>query len=263
MKKIAYIIPFVLVILAAGCKKDTTISTVGPGIYEWVPSDGDAVLGPSFVTLELGQSYVDSFGAYIKDTTATDHDATTIDSVFNNTPVILPDLTTEGVKTAVYFFRNSDNQEYVAGFRNIVVYKKRSGAPAVDLSGTYKRVASSVLNKVVKVDDGVYYMTNTLTTTSLARKDVPALFYHVNDTTFDIIPQYYEQVPSSFLVDYTTSAINDRIVYMDGVNEKVNTSATPFTLSYMISTAAPLNSRLVSGMAGQALRTTTFNYAKQ
>lgn len=261
MKKITnlFVVLFILVIVS--CKKDSNYSTVGPAVYEWIPSHGYEVYGPQFVTLELGKPYVDSFGAYIKDTLAGDDtNPNTVDSIFNNTPVILPDLTTEGVKTAVYFFKNKDNQEFVAGFRNIVVYKKQTNAPTVDLSGTYKR--STVLNKVVKIDDGVYYMTNVLTTTSAARKNVPALFYHLNDTIIDIIPQNYQQITSSFLVDYTTGAVNDRIVFLDGENERVYTSSVPFKLQYRVSTSAPLISRLVSGMASQTLRTTTFVYTK-
>ena len=116
MKNINYnkvvIASIISIFVFIGCKKkDLNISEEGlrPSTYIFdplsVPGGRLELVGDDFVTLELGQKYVDP-GAIIVDTAdaVVDANGNIVDSLFNNKPVFSPDLTTEGVKTAVYFF---------------------------------------------------------------------------------------------------------------------------------------------------------------
>ncbi|MBK9793772.1 MAG: hypothetical protein IPP60_11965 [Sphingobacteriales bacterium] len=202
-----------------GCKKnDVNVSTVGsrPSTYLFDPfssADGRLeIVGDEYVTLELGQTYVDQ-GAFVVDSTddVVDANGNVADSVFSNTPVITPDLTTEGVKTAVYFFRTKDGRE-CSTFRNIIVYKKPSNPQTNDISGNY--VKGAIPNEIVKITDGVYYMKNVVVSTSIARNNVPALFYHTNDTSINIIPQYYCLTTAHQWETLVGTAIDDRMVFL-------------------------------------------------
>lgn len=253
--KIFSFLTLVTVLSAVSCKKDDiNVSTVGdkPDSYLFDPLSTDGgrleLVGSSFVTLELGQTYVDS-GAFIVDTTddVVDGNGKVVDSLFNNHPIISPDLTTEGVKTAVYFFRNKKGQE-CSIFRNIVVYKKQSNPQTNDISGNYLK--GSVPNQIVKITDGVYYMTNVAVSTSAARKNVPALFYHTNDTSINIIPQYYRLTTASQWETLVGTAIDDRMVFFSGVNQKISYGPTPtgITITYNLYTiGSNISHDLVSG----------------
>jgi hypothetical protein len=248
MKNINYnkvvIASIISIFVFIGCKKkDLNISEEGlrPSTYIFdplsVPGGRLELVGDDFVTLELGQKYVDQ-GAIIVDTAdaVVDANGNIVDSLFNNKPVFSPDLTTEGVKTAVYFFRTKDGKE-CSVYRNIVVYKRPSNPQTNDISGTYFRGANP--NQVVKIIDGVYYMKNLIATASALRKNVPALFYHTNDSLINIIPQYYQLTTASQWETITGTRVEDRMIYFAGYKtQKISYGPNPtnVTITYNINT---------------------------
>lgn len=258
----------ILVFLSSCEKEGINVSKEGTALENFTfEPENYALLGSSFVAIELGQSYVDS-GAYAVDTTngLLDENGNIVDSIFIGSPKILPDMSTEGIKTAVYTFRNADHSEFSL-FRNIIVYKKQTGSPTNDISGSYKR--GSVVTDVVKVTDGVYYIKNVLGTSSSYRRNIPALFYHTSDTLFHIIPQFYQQITSSYLVDYVDAALTDRNLYFEGTSEKVsyNTSAPNVILTYkLVPTAPDVVGPALLGLnssSSGSIKLTTFIFNKQ
>ncbi|HNL84398.1 MAG TPA: hypothetical protein PKO18_04100, partial [Chitinophagales bacterium] len=216
-----------------------------------------------FITLELGQPYTE-LGAYIVDTSGVyDANGNLVDSVFNSRPEITPDLTTEGVKSAVYFFTNGNHQE-CSIVRYIIVYKKQSNPPTGDISGLYKY--STAYNNVTKITDGVYYFDNVLNSTSVYRKGVPALFCQTTDSTFDIINQYFSRTISHYEQGFSTMLAEDRDLSISGSDEKIIYSSTaPFIkLKYRV---YPNTSQIAFGAFGSLtstnIKSTYFTLNKQ
>lgn len=263
--KIKFSILLLLIVCIISCKKqDLNVSTIGlmPESYTFDPTDVPGgrleIVGDDFVTLELGQKYVDQ-GAFVVDTAdgLVDAHGNVVDSVFNNKPVINPDLNTEGVKSAVYFFRTKSGKE-CSVYRNIIVYKKPSNPQTNDISGDYLNGAS-VHNKIVKIIDGVYYMKNVAATTSAVQNNVPALFYHTNDTSINIIPQYYMLTTATQWETLEGTAIEDRMVFLAGVNQKITYGLTPtdITITYNIYTiGSNIVHDIVSGWNKVPIKTT-------
>jgi len=243
-KSKSLITTFLSVIILISCKKnDMMVSEVGlrPDNYLFDPLSSPGgrleLVGDDFVTLELGQKYTEQ-GAFVVDSTddIIDSKGNVVDSLFNNNPIILPDLTTEGVKTAVYFFRTKKGEE-CSIFRNIVVYKKPINPPTNDISGNYLKGA--IPNKIVKITSGVYYMKNVVASSSIYRKNVPALFYHTTDSTINIIPQYYQLTTASQWETITGTRIEDRMVYFSGYKSQMVTygpGISDVTITYNINT---------------------------
>lgn len=263
--KLTTLIFFTSLLFLSSCKKDgvnvSTVSNSVGSVYTFEPSDRIELIGESIVTLELGQTYVDQ-GAFIVDTNKVyNSTGELVDSAFSNKPKILPDLSTEGVKTAIYYFKNKNNQECSIK-RFIIVYKKPTQFSTNDISGRYKRGSAFV--NIEKIADGTYYMDNVLATTSAVRGGVPALFYQNNDSTINIIGQYFLSPSSNYYSDYVTDAYTNKMLYLKGLEQKVSYFSTNPTviISYRV---FPITDDLIgaAGFNNATIKNTTFVLLKQ
>ena len=180
MKKIAILIITTALIVSA-CKKDKSTTIVVP-----VPTISMEVLGPKVVSITIGSSFVDSYGANFHNETGG------IDFIAAPTSSDL-DLTTTGFYSLTYSAKSQYG--YIAKASRLVLVTSISAAK--NYSGKYARASNSQTVTITKTGPGLYTTDNIGGVAGNPDYVFPVYFGLINDSVV-VIPSQTGSVIGDF-----------------------------------------------------------------